>query len=537
MKLIWIASLLTTQLAVSAPRMKNYSGQLSCPSSDIREPATYSEVVSIVQQALSSGRKVMTAAPKFSSQIDAACADANGIQVSSKNLNKIIGLDKEKKIVTVQSGVRLSELNDFLKENKLALNMIAEGGFFSIGGVLGSGTHGSQLAKNVSTSDQVVAMKIVNGKGELVELKGESLKAAAVNLGILGVVVEASIQVEDLTKVRASIYSGKDDDLANRLISLARENYSVSSSWFPGINHYAATVYNHVPLSTPGNAVNYQAAMQPEMYQLFKSSFAVANADKSGNIACMLSATRHLLRSQSYFVDGATNSKRVKDPVGFAPDMQYFKCQGGTGLCPWDVIPMVVAGFSIPLDQLENWMQDANKVIAEYKKKSASCFPLNGIYFRFGPASDRYLALNSNRETVFIDIEYVQNTKDSYKKDGLVYTPKAPSKFALHQEIEQMSVLKYKAKPHWGKNTQSIFSLFNIRESYPDLDKFLAFKAKMDPKDTFTNDFWSRMLNPRDIQKKSCVADASCYCKSDNDCYDGLKCEDGLSYKQAKVCR
>ena len=107
----------------------------------------------------------MTAAPRFSSQIDAACTNASGIQISTKNLNKIISLDRDKKIITVQSGVRLAELNDYLKKNNLALNMIAEGGFFSIGGVLGSGTHGSQLEKNVSTSDQVVAGKWSMARG------------------------------------------------------------------------------------------------------------------------------------------------------------------------------------------------------------------------------------------------------------------------------------------------------------------------------------------------------------------------------------
>ena len=218
--------LLVTSLIVSslsqASEMINYSNQQRCPSSDVRRPSTYEEVVDIVKEALASNKKVMTAAPKFSSQIDAACTNKTGIQISSKNLNKIVSLDKENKIVTVQSGVRLHTLNDFLKENKLALNMIAEGGFFTIGGVLGSGTHGSQLKKNVSTSDQVVSMKIVNGRGELVTVSEKDLKAAAVNLGLLGVVVEASIQVENLTKIKATLYEGKDDTLAYNLLDLAR---------------------------------------------------------------------------------------------------------------------------------------------------------------------------------------------------------------------------------------------------------------------------------------------------------------------------
>ena len=107
--------------------------------------------------------------------------------------------------------------------------------------------------------------------------------------------------------------------------------------------------------------------MKPNMYEIFKTGFQVAYNDKSGQISCMMSATRHLLRTQSYFVEKGKKVE-IDNAVGFAPDMQYFKCQNEKGICPWDVIPMVVAGFSIPLSELENWISDARNIIDQYSK-------------------------------------------------------------------------------------------------------------------------------------------------------------------------
>ena len=98
---IFLSLVLATQ-AFSTSKMLNYSKQVRCPSSDVREPSNYQEVVAIVQEALGSNRKIMTAAPRFSSQIR-RCTNASGIQISTKNLNKIISLIVTKS--SPQSGV------------------------------------------------------------------------------------------------------------------------------------------------------------------------------------------------------------------------------------------------------------------------------------------------------------------------------------------------------------------------------------------------------------------------------------------------
>ena len=72
--------------------------------------------------------------------------------------------------------------------------MVTELNIFTLGGMLGSGTHGSNLVKKSALiADYVTEMKIVDGYGNLRILTGEELDLARVNLGVLGIVVEVTI--------------------------------------------------------------------------------------------------------------------------------------------------------------------------------------------------------------------------------------------------------------------------------------------------------------------------------------------------------
>ena len=44
--------------------------------------------------------------------------------------------------VTAQAGLRFNELNTLLDKEQLAINMVTELTIFTLGGMLGSGTHG-----------------------------------------------------------------------------------------------------------------------------------------------------------------------------------------------------------------------------------------------------------------------------------------------------------------------------------------------------------------------------------------------------------
>ena len=515
----------------------NYERTFQCPEAELIAPESAEEVQIIVQRALETGRKIMTGTKKFSSQIDAACAGSQQIQITTERLNRIIKIDKDKKLVTTQSGVRLSELNNVLREEQLSINMISEGGFFTVGGMLGSDTHGSTMTQPVSLSEYITSMTMVDGLGQIRKIEGDELLATRVNLGVLGVVVEATFRVEPLKKVQARIYKGHDRDLEKVIASLPREHYSASLSWFPGIRRYTATTFDFVPNNTPGEAVNKQAEFPDWVYDIYRKAAQYSNQPNRPFAECGLARIREGLRSKSYFKE---NDKPVKNAVGWSDDMQYFKCSS-KGACPWDKIPIVVGGFSIPMAELSNWIGDVRKIFDAHSSfLHRPCLALNGIYFRFGAGTDAWLAMNEGRETVFIDLEYIANTKGAEDDGKLIRFTKIPKSYPVVQEIEQMSLQKYNARPHWGKNLPSAF--FDVgKDQYSNWDRFLQYKKKVDPQNVFSNPWWERLVDGETASLKSryqnCALDGSCICTNDSHCPDSYVCSPGKFWEKARICK
>lgn len=517
-------------------RIVNYQKTATCPPAQIYSPRSPNEVAEIVTKAAQKGHRVMTGTKSYKSQSDAACADRGQVQILTTNLQEL-KIHKNKLTVTAQSGARLSAINEALANEGLAINMISEGGFFTVGGLLGSGTHGSSLRQGASLEDYITAVTIVDGKGRLRKIRDQAtLRSLRVNLGVLGVLVDASFKVEPLKKVKAQIVKDSDQDLAMDLSKLAQENYSVSAAWFPGLGQYTATIYNFVANDTPGNAYNAQAHVNDFTFKLFRRSFQLAHGEPSGILTCQLAKIRKRLRSRSYFKE---NGKAVKDPVGWSHKMQYFTCTPG-GSCPWEILPIYMGGVSIPISDLDQWVAEAKKIHRSYHSYfNPVCFPLNGIYFRFGKASDAHLALSSGEDSVFIDLEYAVNMRNSKTKDGIRDIVKPPQHIHIYQELIEMSRRKFNARPHWGKNSPITFKGVGPKE-YPQWSQFIATKEALDPENTFSNDFWERLLSEKETPpatREGCAIQGLCECQEDSDCLAPLRCQSALGVSDFNVCR
>jgi FAD/FMN-containing dehydrogenase len=105
----------------------------------------------------------------------------------------------------------------------------------SIAGAISTGTHGTGLRLgNLAT--QIVGMKLVNGKGEVIEIAeadADRLRAARVNFGALGIVVEVTLQCIDNYDLEFKAYWCKLDDIIEKIDDMNAENDRVRIWWFP----------------------------------------------------------------------------------------------------------------------------------------------------------------------------------------------------------------------------------------------------------------------------------------------------------------
>ena len=104
--------------------------------------------------------------------------------------------------VTVNPGVREDALDAFLTNNKLMLDAVTAGGFFSIGGMTAVDVHGGTVEAPIF-AEAVASFTILGADGSQTTIDGQSkdadgnslLSFARVSLGLLGVVTRLTLNV------------------------------------------------------------------------------------------------------------------------------------------------------------------------------------------------------------------------------------------------------------------------------------------------------------------------------------------------------
>lgn len=174
----------------------NWSGTHAVNVSNQRfwEPESVAEVEQIIQDCHARGESVR---PIGSSLSPNGVAFHEKGMISMANLDRIISVDAENKIVTVQAGARVSQVVEALRPYKLTLPNLASIAEQQMGGFVQVGAHGT--GRCVAPVDHyVTSLKLVTpGQGTVTLTKeehGDLFQMAKVGLGCLGVVVEISMQ-------------------------------------------------------------------------------------------------------------------------------------------------------------------------------------------------------------------------------------------------------------------------------------------------------------------------------------------------------
>lgn len=169
-----------------------------CRARSVAYPTTEEELLSAVASATKSKSKIKVAT-RFSHSIPKlVCPDGqDGLLISTKYLNRVLKIDVEALTMTVEAGVTLKELINEAANAGMALPYAPYWWGLTIGGLLGTGAHGSTLwGKGSSVHDYVVGLKIVSPGGPadgFVKVRvlndgDEELNAAKVSIGVLGVI-------------------------------------------------------------------------------------------------------------------------------------------------------------------------------------------------------------------------------------------------------------------------------------------------------------------------------------------------------------
>ena len=501
-------------------RAENYQSTVVCHPAEMVEAVTVEQVQETVRRAYREGKSLkVISVPYSNSNSEFVCPEHGGILLNVYFLNSVLNVDHENLTVTVQPGIRATELSEFLHQEGLAIRAMPDYTGVSMAGGMATSAHHSSLRFPSGMADMVSSLVIVDGTGELVRFNEPYVAGAAVNLGMLGVVVEMTIKVEPQYKLQYGFTKGSDDELDGQIIDLVSSHDYARVMWFAGIGQYIVDYYDRVSTDTEGTSEHNVWTSTGSVFRFIGDLPYRALNRAPLEVQCESARLRYRLWSPPMNIKDSSRS----EPVGWSHKMLGSTCS--SGLCPWDHdrVRSRTMEATFPLSRIEEWMTDVRKII----KETRACFPILGIYLRFSKASDRWLAFNYGEDVVAVEIHVPKVADETYQERSA----------DVYDEIIQMTLAKYRARPHWGKNSTPLF--LGIGEAqYPRWESFRELKDELDPAGIFTNRIW-RLLNQNEILKPypGCVLARDCICSVDQDCGTNYRCETGASFSGARVCR
>ncbi|XP_030535507.1 probable L-gulonolactone oxidase 6 isoform X2 [Rhodamnia argentea] len=533
-----------------------FPDRTTCKAGAAAYPTSEEELAWVVGNATRSKRK-MKVVTRFSHSIPKlVCPDGEeGLLVSTKYMNGIVRVDQEGMRMSVEGGVTLRQLIEEAAKAGMALPYTPYWWGLTVGGMLGTGAHGSSLwGKGSALHDHVEAMRIVSpgGPGDgyarirTLDANTKSshaeMNAVKVSLGVLGVISQVTLKLQPLFK-RSLTYSIKgDSDLGEQAASFGNQHEFADIMWYPSQQKAVYRIDDRVSLDASGNGLYDSTPFRstPSLTLALVRSTAeelqesVNDADGKCNTAKLISST---LQTGAY---GLTNNGVIftgYPVIGYQNRLQ----SSGTCLdsfqdglitaCPWD--PRVKGEFfhqttfSIGLSVVKSFIEDIQKLITLEPKALCGVELYNGILMRYVKASSPYLG--KQEDAVDFDITYYRSKN-----------PLSPRLYEdVLEEIEQMALIKYGALPHWGKNRNLAFD--GAIKRYKSAQEFLKVKKMYDPMGLFSSEWTDQVLGLKEgpsIVRDGCALEGLCICSQDAHCAPnkGYYCKPGKVYGEARVC-
>lgn len=420
--------------------MKNWSEHFEWEPSEVAFPDSEEAIQKIVSRAAKDRKKVRMIGTGHSFNPLWVTKD---ILISLDHYQGIVSIDMENSFVTVKGGTKLSELGELLFEQGLAMENLGDIDAQSIAGTISTGTHGTGIAFG-TISTQVVKLKLINGKGEIVECsetENKSLfKAAQVSLGMLGVICEVTLRCVPAYRL----------ELQNRQESLDKVLYELDFRI--------------------QNNRNFEFYFFPYSEKAWTKTSNMAN-EKPDQVNWVNHFTENVLENRLFKVlcDFATrfpsqNRRVAKISAASIPNIRKV-FQSHRVYATQRLVKFNEMEYNVPIEEHQAVIKALRKAIDKHQFKVH--FPIEN---RVVKGDDIYLSPAYGRDSAYIACHVY------HKKDYKMY-------FGVMEKI----FLKHGGRPHWGK--MHTLKTKEIADRYPELDKFLKQRNLMDPERIFANQY------------------------------------------------
>ncbi|MFN8513250.1 MAG: D-arabinono-1,4-lactone oxidase [Chloroflexia bacterium] len=225
------------------------------------------EVAAAVRAATRAGATVRVAGSGHS--FVPLCA-TDGLLVTLDALHGVVGVDAERRRATIWAGTKLHRLGPLLHAAGLAMANMGDIDRQSLGGAVGTGTHGTGPTLG-SISTQVVGMRLATADGDLLDCSAdqdpEGFSAARVAVGALGIATQITLQLLPAYKLHERTWVESFEECMGHLDELIAANRHFEFFWLPTADACAMKALNPTeaeiftppppPPSPPGSLGRY----------------------------------------------------------------------------------------------------------------------------------------------------------------------------------------------------------------------------------------------------------------------------------------
>jgi FAD/FMN-containing dehydrogenase len=216
-----------------AETWSNWSGSVTFRPRRIERPASEAELARVVRRAASEGLGVRVYGTGHSFT---PLVETDAVLVSLDALAGVQSADPAAREATVLAGTKLSDLGAPLLERGLALENQGDVDVQSLGGALGTGTHGTgKSLGNLSTHP--VMLRLVTASGETVECSAERdpelFRAARLSLGALGVISAARLRLCAAYRLHERVWREPIEQALPLVQQRIDESRHFEFFWFP----------------------------------------------------------------------------------------------------------------------------------------------------------------------------------------------------------------------------------------------------------------------------------------------------------------
>lgn len=213
----------------------NWFGELYFTPTLTARPKSIEDVRACVMHARREGLPVRVSGKGHSNP---AMVPTAGMHIDFSDFAGVEAVDAQTGRVTIQPGIAVGDLSRHLRHHGLSLNNQGDIDTQTVVGAMATGTHGAGVTLPCFSA-QMVAATIVTADGDILELSqekdGDLFRALRCSLGLLGVVVSATLQaVPSYNILKRSWYADREDCIGN-LHELLNAHRTFWFFWLPDL--------------------------------------------------------------------------------------------------------------------------------------------------------------------------------------------------------------------------------------------------------------------------------------------------------------